>query len=170
MGDDRSDEELFRALPPHAYTFAAGPGPTRARFRLMDRAQVRALLAKLVRRSTARTGRPPDGRADPVPELLPRPRRMSHDGRLVQGRRHLRAARAVVFRFGRRRHRRLARTDGKARLPEGPRRHGALALAVLPVAAQGRRLRHRRLLRRAPRRSATSTTFAGCSTRRTRAT
>ena len=38
-----------------------------------------------------------------------------------------------------------------ARLPAGPRRHGALAAAVLPLAAQGRRLRHRRLHGRPPR-------------------
>jgi trehalose 6-phosphate synthase/phosphatase len=44
MGDDRSDEELFRMLPPEAYTFAAGPGPTRARFRLDGPPQVRSLL------------------------------------------------------------------------------------------------------------------------------
>ncbi|HVR20124.1 MAG TPA: hypothetical protein VMS65_10520, partial [Polyangiaceae bacterium] len=48
MGDDRSDEELFRALGPEAYTFAAGPGPTRARFRVDGPSQVRALLWKFV--------------------------------------------------------------------------------------------------------------------------
>ncbi len=37
-----------------------------------------------------------------------------------------------------------------ARLPPGPRRHRDLAAAVLPVAAQGRRLRHRRLHRGQP--------------------
>jgi trehalose 6-phosphate synthase/phosphatase len=48
MGDDRSDEELFRALPAEAYTFAAGPGPTRARFRVDGPGQVRELLWKFV--------------------------------------------------------------------------------------------------------------------------
>ncbi|HEX6277416.1 MAG TPA: bifunctional alpha,alpha-trehalose-phosphate synthase (UDP-forming)/trehalose-phosphatase, partial [Polyangiaceae bacterium] len=43
IGDDRSDEELFRALPAEAFTFAAGPGPTRARFRLDGPTQVRSL-------------------------------------------------------------------------------------------------------------------------------
>jgi trehalose 6-phosphate synthase/phosphatase len=48
MGDDRSDEELFRALPPKTYTFTAGPGPTRARYRLDGPLQVRALLTEFV--------------------------------------------------------------------------------------------------------------------------
>jgi trehalose 6-phosphate synthase/phosphatase len=48
MGDDRGDEELFRALPPEAYTFAAGPGPTRARFRVHGPEGVRALLWALI--------------------------------------------------------------------------------------------------------------------------
>jgi hypothetical protein len=47
------------------------------------------------------------------------------------------------------RHRRLPRPHAEARLPAGPRRHDALAPAVLPLAAEGRRLRHRRLHRRA---------------------
>jgi trehalose 6-phosphate synthase/phosphatase len=49
IGDDRSDEELFRALPAEAFTFAAGPGPTRARFRLDGPAQVRSLLWQFIR-------------------------------------------------------------------------------------------------------------------------
>jgi trehalose 6-phosphate synthase/phosphatase len=48
MGDDRGDEDLFRALPPQAYTFAAGPGPTRARFRLHGPEGVRAVLWAIV--------------------------------------------------------------------------------------------------------------------------
>ena len=44
-----------------------------------------------------------------------------------------------------RRHRRLHRPDPEARLPAGPRHHLPLAAAVLSLAAQGRRLRHRRL-------------------------
>ena len=42
-------------------------------------------------------------------------------------------------------HRRLPRPDAEARLSAGPGHHGDLALALLSVAAQGRRLRHRRL-------------------------
>jgi trehalose 6-phosphate synthase/phosphatase len=54
IGDDRSDEDLFRALSPEAYTFAAGPGPTRARFRLNGPAQVRSLLWQLVKARESR--------------------------------------------------------------------------------------------------------------------
>ena len=92
------------------------------------------------------------------------PRRRSA---LVQGRDHLRAARPLVPRQQRRRHRRLPRPDAEARLPAGPRRHGDLAAAVLPVAAARRRLRHRRLHRRPSRRTARSTTSSSSSTRRT---
>ena len=48
IGDDRSDEELFRTLGANAYTFCAGPGPTHARFRLDGPAQVRALLREFM--------------------------------------------------------------------------------------------------------------------------
>ena len=48
MGDDRSDEDLFRAVLPQGYTFAAGPGPTRALYRLNGPVQVRALLRQFV--------------------------------------------------------------------------------------------------------------------------
>ena len=48
MGDDRGDEDLFRAVPPQAYTFAAGPGPTRARYRLFGPDGVRSLLWAVV--------------------------------------------------------------------------------------------------------------------------
>jgi trehalose 6-phosphate synthase/phosphatase len=48
MGDDRGDEDLFRAVAPQAYTFAAGPGPTRARFRLFGPEGVRALLWAII--------------------------------------------------------------------------------------------------------------------------
>ena len=48
IGDDRTDEDLFAALPPDAITVRVGPGPTRARFRLDGVAAVRALLRSLV--------------------------------------------------------------------------------------------------------------------------
>ncbi len=47
MGDDRTDEDLFAALPPEAITIKVGPGPTRARFRLEGTAQVRGILQML---------------------------------------------------------------------------------------------------------------------------
>ena len=48
IGDDRTDEDLFNALPIEAITIRVGPGPTRARFRLDGVAGVRELLASLV--------------------------------------------------------------------------------------------------------------------------
>lgn len=48
IGDDRTDEDLFAALPPDAITIRVGPGPTRARFRLDGVTAVRALLRSLV--------------------------------------------------------------------------------------------------------------------------
>jgi trehalose 6-phosphate synthase/phosphatase len=44
IGDDRTDEEMFAALPPSALTIHVGRGPTRAAFRLPDPAAVRRFL------------------------------------------------------------------------------------------------------------------------------
>ncbi len=54
IGDDRTDEDLFAAVPPEAITIRVGPGPTRARFRLDSVAAVRALLRSLVEAEVAR--------------------------------------------------------------------------------------------------------------------
>ena len=48
IGDDRTDEELFRALPPSAVTIAVGSSPSRARFRLDDYRAVRKVLCQLL--------------------------------------------------------------------------------------------------------------------------
>jgi trehalose 6-phosphate synthase/phosphatase len=48
IGDDRTDEDLFEALPPEAITIRVGPGPTRARFRMDGIGAVRELLQTLV--------------------------------------------------------------------------------------------------------------------------
>ncbi|HEV8455766.1 MAG TPA: bifunctional alpha,alpha-trehalose-phosphate synthase (UDP-forming)/trehalose-phosphatase [Gemmatimonadales bacterium] len=48
IGDDRTDEDLFEALPPDAVTVRVGPGPTQARFRLDGVPAVRTLLYSLV--------------------------------------------------------------------------------------------------------------------------
>ncbi|HUF35098.1 MAG TPA: bifunctional alpha,alpha-trehalose-phosphate synthase (UDP-forming)/trehalose-phosphatase [Gemmatimonadales bacterium] len=48
IGDDRTDEDLFAALPPEAISIRVGPGATRARFRLESVAAVRMLLQSLV--------------------------------------------------------------------------------------------------------------------------
>ena len=47
IGDDRTDEDLFSALPGDAVTVRVGKGPTGARFRLADVGTVRALLREL---------------------------------------------------------------------------------------------------------------------------
>jgi trehalose 6-phosphate synthase/phosphatase len=48
VGDDRTDEELFRALPPPTVTVAVGRGPTRARYRVEDFRAVRNALRLLL--------------------------------------------------------------------------------------------------------------------------
>jgi trehalose 6-phosphate synthase/phosphatase len=48
LGDDRTDEDLFGALPPSAITIKVGPGPTQARFRIDGVSAVRSLLHSLV--------------------------------------------------------------------------------------------------------------------------
>ncbi len=54
LGDDRTDEQLFAALPPDAMTIFVGDGPTRARLRLSSVAEVRLLLADLTRAAPGR--------------------------------------------------------------------------------------------------------------------
>ena len=48
IGDDRTDEELFRALPPCSVTAAVGRPITTAAFRLDDHRAVRRILRSLV--------------------------------------------------------------------------------------------------------------------------
>jgi len=48
IGDDRSDEELFAAVPPPGLTVHVGEGPSCAAYRLPDPAAVRALLTALL--------------------------------------------------------------------------------------------------------------------------
>ena len=55
LGDDRTDEDLFAALPPEAITVRVGPGVTRARFRLEGVTAVRQLLQMLVEAGVAPT-------------------------------------------------------------------------------------------------------------------
>lgn len=56
IGDDRTDEDLFGALPPEAITLRVGPGQTRARFRVESVAAVRALLQSLVESGSSVAG------------------------------------------------------------------------------------------------------------------
>jgi trehalose 6-phosphate synthase/phosphatase len=53
LGDDRTDEDLFAALPPGGIAVKVGPGDTRATLRLPRIQQVRAFLWALVDQSVA---------------------------------------------------------------------------------------------------------------------
>jgi trehalose 6-phosphate synthase/phosphatase len=44
MGDDRTDEDMFAALPPGSFAVQVGPKPSRARYRLQDVAAARDFL------------------------------------------------------------------------------------------------------------------------------
>jgi trehalose 6-phosphate synthase/phosphatase len=48
VGDDRTDEDMFAALPPEAISIRIGPGQTRARFRLQTPFELRSLLNTFV--------------------------------------------------------------------------------------------------------------------------
>lgn len=48
LGDDRTDEDTFRTLPPEAYTVKVGGGRSLARFNLASPTEVRQLLRKLL--------------------------------------------------------------------------------------------------------------------------
>jgi trehalose 6-phosphate synthase/phosphatase len=48
IGDDRTDEDLFRALPSSSVTVAVGNQPTSARYRLPDYSAVRVVLRTLL--------------------------------------------------------------------------------------------------------------------------
>ncbi|MCU0459970.1 MAG: bifunctional alpha,alpha-trehalose-phosphate synthase (UDP-forming)/trehalose-phosphatase [Bacteroidales bacterium] len=47
IGDDRTDEELFGALPEHAVTIKVGKGQTRARYSFLKQSEVVAFLTRL---------------------------------------------------------------------------------------------------------------------------
>jgi trehalose 6-phosphate synthase/phosphatase len=49
FGDDRTDEDLFGALPPDGISVHVGPKPSIARYRIADVAMVRRLLEEIVR-------------------------------------------------------------------------------------------------------------------------
>ncbi|MGD9904822.1 MAG: bifunctional alpha,alpha-trehalose-phosphate synthase (UDP-forming)/trehalose-phosphatase [Vicinamibacterales bacterium] len=52
IGDDRTDEDLFRALPPESATIAVGSRPSAARYRVADFREVRQLLRLLIAEPT----------------------------------------------------------------------------------------------------------------------
>jgi trehalose 6-phosphate synthase/phosphatase len=67
IGDDRTDEQLFSALPADAMTIYVGEGPSRARLRLSSVAEVRLLLADLTRTAPGRMAERP-APATPAPD------------------------------------------------------------------------------------------------------
>jgi trehalose 6-phosphate synthase/phosphatase len=54
IGDDRTDEDLFTALPAEAITIKVGPGATHARFRIDGVPAARAFLYSLVQAEVPR--------------------------------------------------------------------------------------------------------------------
>lgn len=48
VGDDRTDEDLFRALPDSSVSVAVGDGPIQAKYRVTDHHRVRAVLRALL--------------------------------------------------------------------------------------------------------------------------
>jgi trehalose 6-phosphate synthase/phosphatase len=48
MGDDRTDEDLFRRLPRSAWTVRVGDGSTTARFRVSGPDEAKGLLRLLI--------------------------------------------------------------------------------------------------------------------------
>jgi trehalose 6-phosphate synthase/phosphatase len=53
IGDDRTDDDLFRELPPTSVTIGVGDQPSHVKFRVRDSVDVRALLRSLVTSATA---------------------------------------------------------------------------------------------------------------------
>ena len=49
VGDDKTDEDMFRALEGKAFTIKIGPGNTMAKYNLADHREVINFLADLVR-------------------------------------------------------------------------------------------------------------------------
>ena len=47
IGDDKTDEELFQALPDHAISLKVGKGPTRAKYNFLKQSAVIALVRRL---------------------------------------------------------------------------------------------------------------------------
>jgi trehalose 6-phosphate synthase/phosphatase len=67
IGDDRTDEELFRELPPSTVTVAVGSRPTCARFRLSDYHAVRQVLRTLLTSRPRGVGEAPPRPTSPTP-------------------------------------------------------------------------------------------------------
>ena len=59
-GDDRTDEDMFAALPDRAVSIRVGPGATRARLRVQNPFELRRMLSALLTDSDERPTRGPD--------------------------------------------------------------------------------------------------------------
>jgi len=68
IGDDRNDEELFRALPRATVTVAVGQRPSRARYRLADHQAVRQILRRLLESEEPGVGIRDPARSDATPD------------------------------------------------------------------------------------------------------
>jgi trehalose 6-phosphate synthase/phosphatase len=71
VGDDRTDEQLFSALPSDAMTIYVGEGPSRARLRLSSVAEVRLLLSDLARTAPGRASEEDAAAATDAPPTAP---------------------------------------------------------------------------------------------------
>jgi trehalose 6-phosphate synthase/phosphatase len=63
IGDDRTDDDLFRALPESCVTIAVGSRPTYATYRVADHRAVRRILRDLLETARPVDDEPADGRA-----------------------------------------------------------------------------------------------------------
>ena len=55
IGDDKTDEELFGALPGNAISLKVGKGPTRARYSFLKQAEVAAFLTRMAEARESRS-------------------------------------------------------------------------------------------------------------------
>ena len=138
IGDDWTDEDLFRALPPTAFSVRVGVANTAARYYLGNHTAVRRMLRELARKSRARkptksAWQPDNSMSTPkhAREGLGREPFWYKSGVIYEV--HVRA----FYDAERRWHGRLSRADGKTGLHQGPRRDRDLAAAVLSFTAQG---------------------------------
>jgi trehalose 6-phosphate synthase/phosphatase len=52
IGDDKTDEDLFRVLPPDAFTLKVGLVPSLAKYNLKNQPDVSALLSEFVKETS----------------------------------------------------------------------------------------------------------------------
>lgn len=69
LGDDRTDEDMFAALPPDGYAIHVGAQPSRARYNLRNAAAARAFLRRLLRSETTMPAGATDAHRVPATSL-----------------------------------------------------------------------------------------------------